>query len=348
MIEQGLAERFRFFTGVMGLIQGPRAFLSAVRRRLFRRSSDDDHETSLSYSSESDPSSPHFLTVSIEQPLKGFFCTLKAVGKIDLPPRQVFDILTSSQNPTEVFKSIKRVNYRKPIRDDGNGKKQTEVEHVGLWRFGPLKGEFIVRMMVYQDRNRGSIKFKLLKSSLMKDFSGEWRIEPFDEDSLDEMVRYPGRQWGFGHSLKKAMHRFEEGVFGGSGKSLVQLRQSVQPKFMPPPPFDRVLKQITLWQIKCIIRDLNEEAERVKAGKSTRGGWRIGDGAISSRVPDALSSFGDETLRRWRRTVALFGREHDAELNTVKRTGKDDIEDVTDVETYISNFDIKGQDGRKN
>ena len=237
--------------------------------------------------------------MTIEQPAKGFFCTLKAVTKVDLPPRSVFDILTSSENPTEVFKSIKRVNYRKPISDDGNGRKKTEVEHVGVWRFGPIKGEFIVRMMVTQDRNRGRIKFKLLKSSLMKDFSGEWLIEPYDEDSLDEMVRYPGRQWGWGHAFKKAVHRFEEGVFGGSGKSLVQLKQSVQPRFLPPPPLDRVLKQITLWQVKAIVRDLNEEAARVKEGKSKRaswrGGWRIGDGVdagrllnLKGRTPDVI------------------------------------------------------------
>ena len=317
----------------MGIIQAPRAILTAIKRRILRRSStDDEHETSLSYSSESDPSSPHFLTVTIEQPVKGFFCTLKAIGKVDLPPRQVFDILTSSENPSEVFKSIKRVNYRKPIRDDGNGKKQTEVEHVGVWRFGPIKGEFIVRMMVYQDRNKGRIKFRLLKSSLMKDFSGEWCIEPFDEDSLDEMVRYPGRQWGFGHSLKKAMHRFEEGVFGGSGKSLVQLRQSVQPKFMPPPPLDRVLKQITLWQIKCIIRDLNMEAERVKALKSTRGGWRAGEGARSQASALAAS---DEVLRRWH---TVFGRAGGVR-GPVERMGRDLVEDVTDVEAFVSNFD---------
>ena len=338
----------------MGIVQAPRAVLTAITRRIRRRfgsSSDGEHETSLSYSSESDPSSPHFLTVTIEQPLKGFFVTLKAVGKVDLPPRQVFDILTSSENPSEVFKSIKRVNYRKPIRDDGNGKKQTEVEHVGVWRFGPFKGEFIVRMMVTQDRNKGRIKFKLLRSSLMKDFSGEWCIEPFDEDSLDEMVRYPGRQWGFGHSLKKAVHRFEEGVFGGSGKSLVQLRQSVQPKFMPPAPLDRVLKQITLWQIKCIIRDLNAEAERVKAEKSRRGGWRVGDGAGTLAFAPAIApavaptALRDEVLRRWQAAIGRarggVGIAASASLDAPGRTGLDRIEDVTDVETFISNFDEK-------
>jgi hypothetical protein len=302
----------------MGLIHAPLSLVATpVRRirRFFRRSSSsDDHETSLSYSSESDPSSPHFLTVTIEQPLKGFFCTLKAIGKVDLPPRQVFDILTSSENPTEVFKSIKRVNYRKPISDDGN-RKQTEVEHVGVWRFGPLKGEFIVRMMVHQDQSRGKIKFKLIKSSLMKDFSGEWTIEPFDEDSLDEMVRYPNKKWGKMHAFKKAMHRFEESMLHTNTQSLVQLRQSVQPKFMPPPPFDRVLKQITLWQVKCIIRDLNEEAERVKMrkeGKAHRGGYR----GIDLGWLD----------QRWK------GLRGDGSL----KGGRDVVEDVTGMEAFIS------------
>jgi len=157
----------------MGLIQAPIAVLSSIRRRaarLLRRSGSDDHETNLSYSSESDPSSPHFLTVSIEQPVKGFFCTLKAIGKVDLPPKAVFDILTSSENPTDVFKAIKRVNYRKPISDDGKGKKKTEVEHVGVWRFGPIKGEFVVRMLVTQDRNRWVLVLATCASAALHDW----------------------------------------------------------------------------------------------------------------------------------------------------------------------------------
>lgn len=215
-------------------------------------------DTNLSYFDDKD-----CLRVQIEQPKDGFFCTLNVVGKVPLPPKKVFDILT--QEKGQVFRSIKRVNYRKEIKDDGHGRKKTEVEHVGIWKFGPIKGEFVVRMMVDQDRNRGHIKFRLLKSSLMKDFSGEWTIEPYDQDALDEMVRYPNKQWGAMHYLTKAVHRFEESLMHSTTSSLVQLRQSVQPKLLPPAPLDRVLKQITLYQVKTIMKDLCVEAERIKA-----------------------------------------------------------------------------------
>ncbi len=215
-------------------------------------------DTNLSYFNDKD-----CLRVQIEQPKDGFFCTINVVGKVPLAPKKVFDILT--QEKGHVFRSIKRVNYRKAIQDDGHGRKKTEVEHVGVWRFGPIKGEFVVRMMVDQDRNRGHIKFRLLKSSLMKDFSGEWTIEPYDQDALDEMVRYPNKKWGAMHYLSKAVHRFEESLMHSTTSSLVQLRQSVQPKLLPPAPLDRVLKQITMYQIKTIMKDLCAEAERIKA-----------------------------------------------------------------------------------
>lgn len=232
------------------------------KRRTSHDGNDDSpasaEDTQLSYFDDKD-----CLRVQIEQPKDGFFCTLNVVGKVPLPPKKVFDILT--QEKGHVFRSIKRVNYRKAIQDDGHGRKKTEVEHVGVWRFGPVKGEFVVRMMVDQDRNKGHIKFRLLHSSLMKDFSGEWTIEPYDQDALDELVRFPNKKWGAMHYLTKAVHRFEESLMHSTTSSLVQLRQSVQPKLMPPSPFDRVLKQITLYQIKAIMKDLCAEAERIKA-----------------------------------------------------------------------------------
>jgi len=211
------------------------------------------------------------LSVEIEQPKDGFFCSVKVLGKIPLPPKEVFDILTNPDNK-RVFRSIKRVNYRKVLKDNGHGKKTIEVEHVGRWRFGPIRSEFVVRMNVFQDRNRGKIKFKLLKSSLMKDFSGEWTIEPYDKDSLDELVKYPGKKWGPMHQFSKAVHRFEESLWHTRTDSLVQLRQSVQPRLLPPPPLDRVLKQITLAQVRTIMQDLLDETHRANdaAMKNTK------------------------------------------------------------------------------
>ena len=47
----------------------------------------------------------------------------------------------------------------------------------------------------------------------MKDFTGGWTIQPYNEDSMDEMVRFPQRHWGPLHGVAKALHRLE--VSGG-------------------------------------------------------------------------------------------------------------------------------------
>lgn len=241
-------------------------------------------KTGLQFSDET-------LTVEIEQPKEGFFCTVKVLGKVPLPPREVFDILTNPQNKS-IFRSIKKVNYRKEVKDDGRGRKTIEVEHVGRWRFGPIKGEFVVRMNVHQDRNKSRIRFQLLDSSLMKDFSGEWTIEPYDEDALDELVRYPNKRWGPLHYVSKAVHRFEEQLTHTPTDSLVQLKQSVQPRLLPPPPLDRVLKQITLAQVRCIMQDLLGEVERINAEKKKR---QIEDiafsGGLKSKQNHGIFSF---------------------------------------------------------
>eukprot|EP00889_Picochlorum_renovo_P000505 jgi/Picre1/27535/NNA_000502.t1 len=196
---------------------------------------------------------------------------VKVLGKIPLPPKEVFDILTNPDNK-RVFRSIKRVNYRKVSRIMDMGRRRLKWS---MWVGGgldPYGVNLLVRMNVFQDRNRGKIKFKLLKSSLMKDFSGEWTIEPYDKDSLDELVKYPGKKWGPMHQFSKAMHRFEESLWHTRTDSLVQLRQSVQPRLLPPPPLDRVLKQITLAQVRTIMQDLLDETHRANdaAMKNTR------------------------------------------------------------------------------
>lgn len=131
--------------------------------------------------------------------------------------------------------------------------------------FGWFKGQFTVRLLVKQDRNRGKIRFDLqpIKNNFMKNFSGEWTIEPYDQDALDEMVRYPGKRWGMWHQVTKAVHRFEERFSSQPTDSLVQLKQSVAPAMLPPPPLDRVLKSITLAQVKAIMEDLMGETKRI-------------------------------------------------------------------------------------
>jgi hypothetical protein len=45
----------------------------------------------------------------------------------------------------------------------------------------------------------------------------------------------------------------------------VQLRQSVQPAAVPPPPLDRVLQKISAAQVMGVMEDLMREAARLNA-----------------------------------------------------------------------------------
>jgi len=98
----------------------------------------------------------------------------------------------------------------------------------------------------------------------MRNFNGGWTIRPYGDDALDELVRYPKRQWGPFHSFKKALHQFEDTLVGGKhGRtSLVVLHQSVAPSMIPPPPLEKILKKITTAQVRQIMEDLLREADR--------------------------------------------------------------------------------------
>lgn len=212
------------------------------------------------------------ITVTVEQPPDGFWVSLKLIGRIPLPPEEVFDILTDPDNH-KIFRSVKAHHNRKLIADDGRGRQEVEVEQVGRWRFGPFAGSFKVHLRVFQDRQEGCMGFRLAPTtrgpSFMKDFSGTWKIRPYNQDSLDEMVNYPGKHWGPLHNMRKALHHFEDKITGRhADSSLVELRQCVAPAMLPPPPLDRVLKKVTLRQVRTVMEDLFLEADRRNAQKA--------------------------------------------------------------------------------
>lgn len=202
------------------------------------------------------------MVVAVKSPPDGFFCTLSMKGKVPLPPEEVYEILTDINN-VSIFRSIKKVKNRKILTDDGR-RLRAEVEHLAKWQLGFLKGTFTIKLLVEQDRHDKSINFRLSNpKGFMKDFTGQWRIRPFTQDVLDEEINWPGRHWGPFHSLKTAVHSIEDKMMQKKiGASLVELEQSVAPKYMPPPPIDSLLRRISAQQIKHIMDDLNKEAQR--------------------------------------------------------------------------------------
>ncbi|DBA87004.1 TPA: hypothetical protein ACH3X2_000384 [Trebouxia sp. C0005] len=161
---------------------------------------------------------------------KGFMCNVKARGRLRMEPDKVFDILISPDN-YRYFSGIKRIDYRKVLEDNGAGKLKVEVQQIG---------------------------FKLAKPGLMKDFAGQWTIQPLTQKDLmssqrsDQLRRLSGGPQSFLNILP----------FQKAQSSFVTLEQSILPAFVPPKPLDRVLKGISSRQVQVILQDLKQEVDR--------------------------------------------------------------------------------------
>lgn len=152
------------------------------------------------------------LKVTVEQPHgSGFWCTLKMLARVKLPPDQVFAILTNPDNHERgIFRSVKGVRYRQVLEDDGHGLQKVETEQIAKWKLGPFSGTFNIRLIVTQNKRDHTIHFDLAHPyGFMRNFAGTWVIRPFRNDDIDELVNYPNKHWGAMHAVQKAIHSFE-------------------------------------------------------------------------------------------------------------------------------------------
>ena len=222
------------------------------------------HATNTSYEHHRDDN----IILSVEQPPDGFWVSIRLLARVPLPPEEVFAILTDPNNH-RYFRSIKSMKNRKLIQSDGHGKQLVEVEQVGRWRFGLFSGTFSVKLAVSEDKKQHAVGFRLLPRphSFMRDFSGQWKVQPYNIDTYDQLVAHPldhqKHAWSPWHSMRNAIHQLEDTLTGKhANSSLVELRQCVAPAILPPPPLDKILKKITVAQVKTVMVDLLAEAKK--------------------------------------------------------------------------------------
>jgi uncharacterized protein YndB with AHSA1/START domain len=206
------------------------------------------------------------ITLTVEAPPQGFWCSIKLLARIPLPPEEVYAILTDPEN-YKIFRSVKAVRNRRILSKNNHGKEEVEVEQVGQWRFGPFKGSFNVHLIVSQDKHNKSMNFRLAHDKIqrpyMKDFSGGWVVKPYNSDNVEEMITFPGRHWGPLHNLKKALHELEDTLTGKhANSSIVELKQCVAPGIVPPKALEGILIKLTARQVRTIMEDLLNEADR--------------------------------------------------------------------------------------
>ncbi|OMO78252.1 hypothetical protein CCACVL1_14545 [Corchorus capsularis] len=185
---------------------------------------------------------------------KGSLCNLKAKVDIGLPPDAVYNIVTDPENK-RVFKNIQEVISRKVLVDEGQ-RQLVEVEQAALWRFLWWSGTISVHVLVDQNREDYSMKFKQVKSGFMKKFEGHWRVQPV---FVDEKICFPFKPKTWAEYCS---------CTAGKGRvgSRVRLDQLIQPAIIPPPPISWYLRGITAKTTEMLVQDLLAEAARLKGG----------------------------------------------------------------------------------
>ncbi|XP_052879005.1 uncharacterized protein LOC108477576 isoform X3 [Gossypium arboreum] len=185
---------------------------------------------------------------------KGSLCNLKAKVDVGLPPDAVYNIVTDPDNK-RVFKNIKEVISRKVLVDIGK-RQVVDVEQKALWRFLWWSGTISVHVLVDQNREDYSMKFKQVDAGFMKKFEGHWRVEPL---FIDEETCFPFKPKTWAEYCS---------CTGGKGRigSKVSLDQLIQPAIVPPPPISWYLRGITSKTTEMLINDLLAEAARLKGG----------------------------------------------------------------------------------
>ncbi|KAL8269086.1 hypothetical protein R6Q59_002884 [Mikania micrantha] len=188
---------------------------------------------------------------------KGSLCQLNVKTNVGLPPDAIYNIVIDPDN-RRVFKNIKEVLSRKVLLDEGS-RQIVDLEQAAIWRFLWWSGTISVHVLVDQNREDYSMKFKQIKPGFMKRFEGSWKVEPI---LLDEKLCHPFKP----KTLSEYMSCTQ---CNGRIASKVTLQQLVEPAIVPPPPISWYLRGITSRTVEMLINDLVEEAARIKGVSGT-------------------------------------------------------------------------------
>ncbi|XP_057984968.1 uncharacterized protein LOC110631652, partial [Hevea brasiliensis] len=154
----------------------------------------------------------------------------------------------------------RKVISRKVLLDEGP-RQVVEVEQSAVWKFLWWSGTISVHVLVDQNREDLTMKFKQAKTGFIKKFEGCWRAELV---FIDE---------GLCHPLKPKTWADYYSCPGGKGRigSKLSLEQLIQPALVPPPPISWYLIGITSRTTEMIVNDLLAEAARIGGDFSTAG-----------------------------------------------------------------------------
>ncbi|XP_020551345.1 uncharacterized protein LOC105168260 isoform X3 [Sesamum indicum] len=217
---------------------------------------------------------------------KGSLCNLSLKVDVGLPPDAVYNIVTDPDNK-RVFKNIKEVISRKVLVDEGL-RQVVEVEQAAIWRFLWWSGTISVHVLVDQNREDHTMKFRQIKSGFMEKFEGCWKMEPL---FVDEELCHPLKP--------KSLLEYVAYTKGrGRIASKLSLEQLIQPAIVPPPPISWYLRGITTKTTEMLITDLLAEAARIRQASGNGNSDLSDEKSGESQVGNACNIKDRWALRR--------------------------------------------------
>ncbi|KAK9119720.1 hypothetical protein Scep_017813 [Stephania cephalantha] len=217
---------------------------------------------------------------------KDSLCNLHLKLKVGLPPDAIYNIVINPENK-RVFKNIKEVISRRVLVDEGP-RQLVEVEQAAIWRFLWWSGTISVHVLVDQNREDHTLKFKQLRTGFMEKFEGCWKVEPL---FVDEQLCHPFKP--------KTLDEYNS-CTGGKGRvgSILSLEQLVQPAILPPPPLSWYLRGITARTTEMLISDLVAEAARIRGNASAANSSQKSETSENTSNGNTLQAF--DVKERWR------------------------------------------------
>lgn len=230
---------------------------------------------------------------------KGSLCNLNVEVNVGLPPDAVYNIVTDPDNK-RVFKNIKEVISRRVLVDEGS-RQVVELEQAALWRFLWWSGTISVHVLVDQNREDHTMKFKQVKTGFMKRFEGCWKVEPL---LIDEKLCHP--------FIPETLADYVT-CTGGKGRvgSKVSLEQIIQPALVPPPPISWYLRGITSKTTEMLISDLLVETARIRGdsdAKNSTGEIGVSDECHVDEILDIKQRWAlrRKNAKRFHRSLPLL------------------------------------------
>lgn len=187
----------------------------------------------------------------------GFLWSVLLRAKIDASPDIVYKILTD-ENPQNIFRGIKAVTYRNVVEEDKRtGRKKLEVCHRAYTKFLFISVTFDTHLHVWEDPVAKTIHFRTAREGFMKVFDGQWTVQPFTQETLDNVF---GENHPTHHQLLSKMGSLWHGLFQHPpNTSLVTLEQAIEPKSRPPAAISSLVCKLCAKQMQNLMEDLRKE-----------------------------------------------------------------------------------------